>query len=304
MRRSLKISSVILGAGLLSLAAVGTADNKAETTATATKVVFVRERAPEGAAAPTSAMLGRDAYVFSAPPSGDAAADREVYGPIATLLTEATGKTFTFQPADNWLSYSRQMSGGAYDVLFDGAPLNAWRQGRMNHKPLVRLSQDLHLVTIVRKDNKALTSEKHLAGKTICAHSPTDPEMAGLLSQFDNPLRQPVLVDALNWREAYFGLINGKCVATVVSAEFLTQHDHGMVNVIHKRAPLPGHAFSASPRIAPAMQDKIRTALLSEAGKAATAKMREAFGGANLIDADPAAYAQFRDILKNNVYHY
>jgi ABC-type phosphate/phosphonate transport system substrate-binding protein len=303
VRVSHKFLSLVLGTGMLGLAYVGTAaDTEPKTT---TKVAFVRERAPDATAkAPAATLIEKDTYVFSAPPGGDAESDRAIYEPIAVLLSRATGKTFVYQRADNWLSYSRQMTGDTYDVLFDGAPLNAWRQGRMNHKPLVRLSQNLTFVTVVRNDNKTITSEKHLAGKTICAHSPTDPEMAGLLSQFDNPLRQPVLVDTDSAREAFFGLINGKCAATVVSIEFLEANDRGLVNIIHKRAPLPGHALSASPRLSPAIQEKIRAALLSEAGKTATAKLREAFGGANLVDADPTAYSQLGDLLKNNVYHY
>jgi ABC-type phosphate/phosphonate transport system substrate-binding protein len=296
------IVSAILGTALLGAIVAGAADNLSKTpNAAPTKVAFIRERAPE-TPAPSDALAASNTFIFSARPGSSPASDREMYEPIAALLSRATGKNFKFQRADNWLTYSRSMANGAYDLLFDGAPLNAWRLERMDHVPIVRVSNDTSFVTIVRADDKSITSEKQLAGKTICAHAPTDPEVAGLLAEFDNPMRQPVLVDTLTWRDAHAGLVSGKCAATVVSADFLDGTDTSRTRVINRRGPLPGYAFSAGPRISPGMQGAIRAALVSEEGRMATAKLRQALGNVELRDADPSSYAQLRDVLKNQMH--
>lgn len=297
------IFGVALGVGLFGLTLVGTADNSPQ--AKNTKVAFApSERAIESAKSPAEGLTERDTYIFSAATTASYAESVAMYQPIAEYLTRATGKRFTYRYSVNWLSYSKDMANNTYDLAFDGPVTNGWRQDRMNHTPLVKLSEDLAFVTIARKDNTKVTTSKHLAGQKICAHAPTDPEVVALMSQFDNPARQPVIVESKGWDASYQGVIDGKCAATVVPRKYLERNDRGIVSVLHKHQSMPSFAFSAGPRLSPALQSKIRDALLADEGKRATAKLRAAFGDDTLVAANPAEYANLGKLLRGNLYLY
>lgn len=303
MQHPQTILSIVLGIGLFGLTLTAAADNVAK--AKTTKVAFVpSERTIEPTKSPLAGINENDDFVFGAPPGNNYAEAVAVYQPIADYLSRATGMRFTFRYSDNWLSYSKDMANGSYDLVFDGAVTNGWRQNRMNHTPLVKLSEDLTFVTIARKDNPKLTTTKHLAGQKICAHAPTDPEMVALLAQFDNPSRQPVIIETKGWDNAYQGLLAGKCAATVIPLKHLQKNDRGQVNVLQQHRPMPSHALSAGPRISSALQHKIREALLTGEGKSVTAKLRASFGDDNWVAADPAEYVNLGKLLKDNLYLY
>lgn len=294
---------VALGIGLFGLTLVGTADNSPK--ATNTKVAFApNERATTGTRNPADGLAERDSYIFSASTNAGYAESVAMYQPIADYLTRATGKRFVYRHSANWLSYSKDLANNTYDLVFDGPVTNGWRQDRMNHTPLVKLSTDLAFVTIARKDNAKVTMSKHLVGQKVCAHAPTDPEVVALMSQFDNPARQPVIVETKGWDASFQGVIDGKCAATVVPRNYLERQERGMINVLHKHQPMPSFAFSAGPRLSPQLQSKIRDALLSDDSKQATAKLRGAFGDDNFVAATSAEYANLGKLLRGNLYLY
>ncbi|MBI3900460.1 MAG: PhnD/SsuA/transferrin family substrate-binding protein [Gammaproteobacteria bacterium] len=301
MQRPGKIISAVIGGSLISFTLAATADNTNK--AVGTKVSF----APAENTTNRPAVVvpsEKDAFVFSAPPTGNYAEDLAMYQPIADYLTRVTGKHFVYRYADNWLSYSKEMTNGTYDLVVDGAALNGWRLDRMNHTPLVKLSDDLTFVTIARKDNRKITTLKQLAGQKVCANSPADPEMVALLSQLDNPARQPVIVQTKGWDGAYQGLIEGKCAGTVLPLKHLEKNDGGLINVLYQHKPIPSHTFSAGPRITPALQAKIQMALLADEGRNATAKLRAVFGSEGLVEANAAEYANLGKLLKDSLYYY
>ncbi len=64
---------------------------------------------------------------------------------------------------------------------------------------------------------------------------------------------------------------------------------------------MPNQALSAGPRITPEMQAKIKQALLSEEGKKATEKLREAYV-TELVSASREEYAGLGRLLKDTMY--
>ena len=304
MQRARTCLTVAFGVGLLGIVSVGAADNAKPGR---TKVAYnPQERAIATPALPRSAAaLPEDGeYVFSTPPRGSYTEDAAIYEPIAEYLSRVTGKRFVYRYSGNWLSYSKEMTNGAYDLAFDGPAYNGWRVDRMNHTPLVKLSDESVFVVISRRDNRKVTEIKHLAGQKICAEPPPSPGALTVLSQFDNPARQPVILESGGWDNAYKGLLEGKCAGTVVPLQTLEKHDRGTVKVLYQSRALPNQAFSAGPRIAPVMQEQIRLALLSAEGKAVTAKLRAANGSSELVAAKSAEYADLGKMLKNSLYYY
>lgn len=78
-------------------------------------------------------------YLFSAPPRGSETKEREVYEPIASYLSQVTGKNIVYKHPDNWLNYQNLMQQGKYDLVFDGPHFIGWRMEKPGHQPLVKL---------------------------------------------------------------------------------------------------------------------------------------------------------------------
>lgn len=290
-----------LGLALLGAALFATAGSTDK--AGATKVAFTTSEPPAASALATTATTEEGTYVFGTPPG--AAYDQELakYQPIAEHLSRVTGKRFVYRPSSDWLSYSKNMSSGAYDLVFDGPVSTGWRIDRINHAPLVKLPDDMVYVVIAPADGK-ISQLKQLAGHRVCAIAPPDVGTLTLLAQFDNPARQPVIVEAKTWQETYQGVSDGKCTAGVVSRKNLDTINNGSLRVLYQHRPLPNYAFSASSRLSSDMKQKIRDALLSPSGKIATSKLRAAHGGGDFVPATPAEYAGLGKLLKDSLYYY
>lgn len=244
--------------------------------------------------------------IFSAPPRGSYAEEVSIYEPIVQLLSKVIGKKVEYKYSDNWLSYSKEMTEGRYDIVFDGPAFNGWRIERLSHTPLVRLPEDFIFVVVAKADNDRVKNVKDLAGRRICAHAPPNLGTLTLLSQFDNPARQPVIVETKGWDTAYKALIDGKCVATVLPIKNLGKNDVGpqrLTKTLYQHKALPNQAFSVGPRIAPELHAKIAKALLSEEGKQATANLRAAYAGKDFIRTTRQEYADLGELLKSSLYY-
>lgn len=306
MDRPRVFSRLFLALGLLAPALVSVADNGPRA-AGATKVAFIPPEGPIEKAldkAPAAALTEDADYVFSAPPRGSYAEEVAAYQPITEYLSRVTGKRFVYKYSDNWLSYSKDMTNGAFDLVFDGPAFNGWRVEKMSHTPLVKLPEDFVFVVITRKDNTQITELKHLAGRKICAHAPPNLGTLTLLSQFDNPARQPVIHQVMGWDNNYKAMIEGQCVATVVPIKNFEKNDKGIAKVVYRHRAMPNQALSAGPRIPPEMRSKIQQALLSEEGKAATAKLRSVYAGKDFVTARAEEYAGLGQLLKDSLYYY
>jgi len=282
-------ASQILFAGLLILLFVqqAVADMSA-------KATYIPSKAAES-----------EELILTAPPRGSAAKEKEIYEPIAEFLSKTIGKKVIFKYSDNWLSYGKGMSQGSYDLVFDGPHFNGWRQDKLGHVPLIKIKEDFVFAVITKAENQRITEIKNLAGRSICAHAPPNLGTLILYSQFDNPARQPVILETQGWDNAYKGLINGKCEATIVPLKNLAKFDAGekkLTKVIYKSRVMPNQALSAGPRITPEMQAKIRQALLSEEGKKATEKLGEAYATKEFVLASKEEYAGLGKLLKDTMY--
>lgn len=272
-----------------------------------TKVSFVPPPRAVGAPRarePAAAISEGAEFVFSTPPRAAYGEEVAIYQPLVEYLSRVTGQKFRYRYSDNWLSYSKGMTSGGYDLVFDGPAFTGWRVDKMSHTPLIKLPEDLVFVVIARKDNHQVNELRHLAGRKVCAHAPPNLGTLTLLTQFNNPARQPSLIEVQGWDAAYQAVADGKCAGTVLPLKSLEKNDKGLVKVLYKHRPLPNQAFSAGPRIPAQMQARIKHALLSEEGRAVTAKLRAAHAGKNFIPATSGEYAGLGTLLKDSLYYY
>lgn len=295
--------SILLGLGLLVSQSANSADTRQQR-----KVAY----APPAATAPTMPgtrlgqdPTGTDALVFSAPPRGSRAEENAAYQPIAELLSRTLNREVVYRHADNWLTYSKDMTQGRYDLVFDGPAFNGWRQERLNHVPLVKLPEPFVFVVITRADNREIRDIADLAGQRICAHAPPNLGTLTLLSRFPHAARQPAIRTTKGWDKAFKRMMNGDCVATVVPIKNLEKNDREgkLARIVYRHAALPNQALSAGPRITAAMRDRIQQAMLSGEGRKATATLRATYAGKNFVPASAKEYAGLGSYLRDELYY-
>jgi ABC-type phosphate/phosphonate transport system substrate-binding protein len=248
----------------------------------------------------------RGDLMFSAPPRGPYQEEVAVYQPIVDYLSKVIGRNVVFQYADNWLSYSKDMTAGTYDIVFDGPAFNGWRIEKLGHTPLIRLPEDFVFVVITKSDNDRIKQLKDLAGRKVCAHAPPNLGTLTLQAQFDNPAREPWIVEVKGWDNAYKAMMSGQCVATVLPINNLAKNDKGQnraTKTLYQHKPMPNQAISVGPRIAPELHAKIAKALLSEDGKRATEKLRATYAGKDFVPASRAEYSGLSELLKTSLYY-
>lgn len=245
--------------------------------------------------------------VLSAAPRESLEKAKAIYDPVAAYLSKVLGRKVVYKHAGNWGVYQGQMQKGAYDLAFDGAHFNGWRIEKLKHNILLKIPNNLSFVIITKKSETKLASVAELNGRTVCAHAPPNLATLSLLREFTNPSRQPVLVTTEGWDNIYAGVAAGKCVAGTLPLKFVQKNDADgtKVKVIFTTATVPDNALSAGPRISPDEQTKIIQALLSPAGTAATAKMREAYArGKNFTPGTNEEYAKLGELLKSEWGYY
>lgn len=308
-RLSLSLVCAALIAALPSLA------NAADTTTgSVTKTAFAPPASTinRGPIAPDESYYleaGTDSnpLVFSAPPRGSYAEEVATYQPIVELLSEVIGKKVVYRYSDNWLTYSKDMTLNKYDIVFDGPAFNGWRAERLSHVPLVKLPEDFVFVVTARAGDKSINDVRDLAGRLVCAHAPPNLGTLTLLSRFDNPSRQPRIVETKGWDNSYKAMLDGRCVATVLPIKNLQKLDSGpqrLSKTLYTHRAMPNQALSVGPRVSTAQHARIAQALLSERGKMATAKLRAAYAGKDFVPATREEYAGLGDLLRDSIYYY
>ena len=258
-------------------------------------------------AAPTNTtQLGSQAnngtLIFSAPPRETAAEGEATYGPIAEYLSKTLGKPVVYKHSDNWLSYQTEMQKGGFDIVFDGPHFTGWRISRMQNNPLAKFPGEHLFVVVVKKDDTRVADIKQLVGRPVCGMASPNLGTLTLLNQFDNPARQPVVMDTSGWDSIYKGLMSGRCVGAVLPINNLEKYDRAgaYTRIIYHGTALPNQAFSAGPRVSLQDQIKIKQALLSKQADSATAHLRQVYAidGA-LVPATKDEYVALGGMLKD-----
>lgn len=248
----------------------------------------------------------QEALVFTAPPRETPEAAQEIYQPVAAYLSQSIGKKIVYRHPGTWGVYRTQMLQGKYDIVFDGPHFNSYRMEKLSHNILAKIPERHEFAVIVRKDKASFDTVQQMAGRTFCAHAPPNLATLVLLSKFDNPSRQPVIVSTNGWDKIYDGVVSGKCVGGVLPVLNLKKYDHaGLTRIVFKTQAMPNQAFSAGPRVSLDDQAKIAQALASPEAAGPTEKLRAAFKvGDSFALASNQEYQGLAEYLRNEWGYY
>ncbi len=248
------------------------------------------------------APLAEEPLVLAAPPRDTAEEGQRRFGPVAEYLSKVLGRRVVYKHPTTWGGYQADMQRGAYDIVFDGPHFNGWRVEKLQHNVLVKLPGDFVYTAVVRKDNAAFAQLKQLAGRRICAHAPPNLGTMIMYREFDNPARQPVVIETDGYDKIYQALLDGKCDAAMLPLKHVQKKDRNgeRVRIVFQSRPLPQQAVSAGPRLSAAEQAKLAEALLAPEAAAPLARVRETYGlGKGFVAAKSDEYTGLGEYLRD-----
>lgn len=252
------------------------------------------------AAVPQGNIVSANLILTTVP--GDAAEQQRIYAPIAERLSTALGRTVQFKPASDWLTYSREMTAGNYDLILDDAHFNSWRTEHIQHVPLLSLGDKTAFGLVTRIGDNNSQSVDKLSGRRVCTVAAPDLGALVVLAQFSNPMRQPMIVESADTDATYEAFNDGKCAAAILPNQAIEKHQSEL-RVLYRTPSFPGATLSAGPRIDAAMRSKIVATLTAEPGIKATQALRHYYGSSALVPAQAQEYAGLSHWLKDSLYY-
>lgn len=244
----------------------------------------------------TSAASGAAPLRLVVQPILPAAQTREVYGALASYLTQTTGRQVRLVTAQNFLTYWETMKRGtSYDLILDAAHFTDFRDQRMGYTVLAKIP-DTVTYSLVTANDTLLFGPNELIGKKVaCLPSPSLGAVR-LSQMFPNPLRQPILVEVTNSIQAIKMVLAGKVEAAMVPTPLLNEYRN--LNVVTTSPPVPHIALSAAPDVSAATRDAIRKALLDADKTPQGRHMLKVLNFPRFVAANNATYKGFAKLLE------
>jgi len=238
--------------------------------------------------------------VLSAPPRESEEQARLTYVPLARYLSTVTGQRITYRYPGDWGVYQQSMQNGEYDLVFDGPHFASWRIRNLGHIPVARARDNLVFVIIVRTEDARFNKLADLGGYSICGLLPPNLATLTALNQFPSA-RQPNVTAVDTFKQAYDGLLNGKCDAAVMRDTLFAQSNAtGKARVVFESEPLPNQVLTAGPRVSVQMQRTIQNLMTREDAPEYMRVFLERFNaGKPLVDTNKYEYAQTYLLLKD-----
>lgn len=232
----------------------------------------------------SSGQLRAADLIMTAPPRESLKDAQEMYGPVAAHLSKLLGLKVVYQYPKDWLTFSKHMREGKYDVVFDGPHFISWRAVHLQHTPVVRLPGSLEFYIIAKAADKTVNSTGDLFGKKICGLAPPNLGTLSVYAEFPNPVRQPIIHEVKGgMQKVFLDFKEGKCDAAVLRTSVfdkgLKPEDKAFSKVIYKSPAMPNQGISVSPKFNQAQIQQIITSLTVGDGVASTTRILKRFGG-------------------------
>lgn len=223
----------------------------------------------------------------------------EVYAPLLDYLNKATGHTFKLVTSRNYHFYwSDLRSRGDIDIAFEEAHFVDYRASRFGYKPLAKSVENTSysVLTLDPPEEGEDALRSLVARRLVCMPAP-NLGFALLLELYPNPMQQPdVRSSATSWRESTDIIFAGEADAAMVPTWL--QNLYPNLYPVHQTREFPGAAFSASPRLDPAIAEQVRQALLQLHEDPELYEVLNELGVSQFIDTSAAEYAGSESMLK------
>ncbi|MGM0564850.1 MAG: phosphate/phosphite/phosphonate ABC transporter substrate-binding protein [Pseudomonadota bacterium] len=209
--------------------------------------------------------------LLTAAPLFDRQASEDLYQPFANALGEVVDQEVIYEHPDDWLQYAKLMRTGRYDLIFDQAHFAAWRMLPQNlfHEAVARLPGENRYVVVAPSDSPAL-GLADLLSRQICAQPSPSLSTMVVLSQFTNPVRQPVMVESQGrFADVFEKFKGGECDAAVLSqyfyeSEVVNSNDQQEIKLLWTSNPIPNLVLTITKKHPASLRQELEKALTDE----------------------------------------
>ena len=246
--------------------------------------------------------------IFSAPPREKQDVGENTYGPLAESIGQLLGEKVIYQHPKDWLTYSRKIRKGDYDLVFDGPQFASWRMVHIQHQPLVRLKGNLEFYIYTKKESD-ITDINSLVAKKICGLASPNLATVAMFKEFTNPVRQPIFIENKGgFKGVYNAFKEAKCDAALTRSNFyknkMSDEDRAGLKIIWKSKLMPNQTITASEKIPVQKREQIIAALTSDKGASGAANLFKRFSkkSTRFITTKPEEYEGLNYLLEGVVW--
>jgi len=208
-----------------------------------------------------SGVLSAAEFNLVVEPSYSQVRAKEIYQPLATYLSAATGHKITLKTYRNYHIYWADMrKNQGWDIVFDDSHFTDYRIQRFGYTPLVKTAETVTYTLLSRGAQEDETVQSFVARPVVSMPAPSL-GFALLLDMFPNPIQQPILVtSAQSWRDTV-EIVNGEEADAAMVPQWL-QNEYANLIPITSSREFPGAAISVSSSVDTATRAALKTALL------------------------------------------
>ncbi len=250
----------------------------------------------------SAAISAEETYTFANPPRGSFKEESTLYNPFVNYLSEKTGVKIKFVHTSDWLTFRKGMRDDSYDIFFGGPHFASFLITYHGHRAVARFEETHTNVVIVRTGETRITKVSDLAGRQNCLFPAPNFGTLLFLNEFTNPVRQPAAITTNKWKDAYDGVVSGKCTAAVMPASSFEKFDkgHNAVRILHVLGKSPGQVITVGQRVPPQIIAKLKAALLDEEGcQQSCATVLAQYGSKRFVTANEKEFAGYAALLRN-----
>ncbi len=203
---------------------------------------------------------------------------RELFKPLVDYVQSVTGQEIKLLTFPNFISYwSEMQKDDRYEIAFDAAHFVDYRDKNKDFTVLARQPGVISISLIVPEDSLVFDAEE-LIGKKIATLGPPSIAAARLSEMFDNPLRQPTIIEGDNSSTVMALLIDGKVDAAMLPTPVVSNRmsGDGGISMVTTTDTIPGLAISVSPAVSAEVREKLLKGLLESDKTPAGKKLLEA----------------------------
>lgn len=221
---------------------------------------------------------------------------RKAYQPLVEYLSKTVHHDFRLVTAINFVAYWETMKKGkSYDFILDAAHFTDYRIKRMGYVPLAKIV-DVVSFSLVTHENNPILDPSELIGKPVALLSSPSLDAMRLAQMFRNPLRQPVIIQVNNSREAALKIEQGTAAGAMIPTPMVGTFP--FLNTVETTDQVPHMAISASPKVPKDVQDSVRDVLINAQKNPEGRKMLEQIRLAGFEFASSKMYDGFADLLE------
>ncbi len=211
----------------------------------------------------------------------------KVYTPLVRHLEKVTGSRIRIVHNKNLFAHWNATQREEYDLVLDGPHFTDYRAQKRQYQVLVKFPDVISYTLVTRSNLLVLEPEELIAKRLATTPSPSLGTLR-LFELFQNPLRQPIIVDTDDAITAAEKLARGEVDAAMIPTFLVGRYID--FNTVLTTDQVPAPAISASSKVEPETREKIKQAILDLPNSAQGKKILESINTPGFIATSAEEY--------------